>query len=225
MAAPIRIAALYGSPRREGNTARLTAAAVAGAREAGAEVEELRLRDLKISPCLEIYGCKKDGRCIIRDDFNDICDRLLACDGYILSTPVFFYTVSAHTKIFMDRFQSRWVKKYWLEGESSRAGAGGAGRLGLLIAAGATKGKRLFDGIELTTRYFFDTLDAKLWRSLGYRELDEADDILSHPDYLAAARGAGAELVAALARNVMENERPAAAERSRSAAAPQGEKA
>jgi multimeric flavodoxin WrbA len=203
MAVPIRIAALYGSPRRNGNTARLAAAAVVGAREAGAEVEELRLRELELSPCLEIYGCKKDGRCVIRDEFNSICDRLLACDGYILATPVFFYTVSAHTKIFMDRFQCRWVKKYWLDGEPP--GAGGYRRLGLLIAAGATKGKRLFDGIELTARYFFDTLDAELWRTLGYRGLDGADDIIGRPEYLAEARAAGGGLIAALLARREEN--------------------
>jgi len=51
--------AIYGSPRRRGNTATLLNAAVEGARDAGAGVETVVLRDLKISPCLEIYGCKK----------------------------------------------------------------------------------------------------------------------------------------------------------------------
>ncbi|MFW6081316.1 MAG: flavodoxin family protein, partial [Desulfosalsimonas sp.] len=54
-----RIVALYGSPRRKGNTATLLSEAVAGARQNGAEVEEIVLRDLSISPCLEIYGCKQ----------------------------------------------------------------------------------------------------------------------------------------------------------------------
>ncbi len=66
------ILALYGSPRREGNTAVLLKKAVQGARKAGARVEEVVLRDLKLSPCLEIYGCKKTGRCVIEDDFQDL---------------------------------------------------------------------------------------------------------------------------------------------------------
>ena len=79
--------------------------------KAGADVGEIVLRDLKMSPCLEIYGCKKTGRCVIRDDFQAVYDQLLACDGIMLASPIMFYTVSAHTKILMDRCQSLWVKK------------------------------------------------------------------------------------------------------------------
>ncbi|GAI98813.1 unnamed protein product, partial [marine sediment metagenome] len=49
------IVAIYGSPRRKGNTATLLKKTIEGARDSGAEVEEIVLRDLKISPCLEIY--------------------------------------------------------------------------------------------------------------------------------------------------------------------------
>ena len=81
----MKILAIYGSPRREGNTSLLLKQAVAGARKAGAEVEEVVLRDLRMSPCLELYGCKKDGRCIIRDDFQLVYDKLLACQALMLA--------------------------------------------------------------------------------------------------------------------------------------------
>ena len=70
-----RVVAIYGSPRREGNTALLLREAVQGAREMGADVEEVVLRDLKMSPCMEIYGCKNAGRCAINDDFQKVYDR------------------------------------------------------------------------------------------------------------------------------------------------------
>ncbi|MEJ2695730.1 MAG: flavodoxin family protein [Candidatus Sulfobium sp.] len=189
----VDILAIYGSPRREGNTSLLLMQAVKGAREAGAKVEEVFLRDLRMSPCLEIYGCKKTGRCVIRDDFQGLYDRILACDGIFLASPVFFYSVSAHTKIFMDRCQSLWVKKYLLEkaGNSVRKPV----RKGLFISAGATKGRKLFDGMLLSVRYFFDAFDTELWRSLLYRGLDEEGDVLKHPEYLAEAFDAGREFV------------------------------
>ena len=109
------IVAVYGSPRRKGNTATLLKKTVEGARDAGAQVEEIVLRDLKMSPCLEIYGCNKAGECRLKDDFQQARDHILACQGLMLASPVFFYTVSAHTKILMDRFQSLWVKKYWID--------------------------------------------------------------------------------------------------------------
>ena len=104
-----KILAFYGSPRRKGNTSLLLQKAVQGVKESGAEVEEIFLRDLKMSPCLEIYGCKKTGRCVIQDDFQGLYDRILSCQGILLASPIFFYTVSAHTKILMDRCQSLWV--------------------------------------------------------------------------------------------------------------------
>lgn len=191
-----KIAAIYGSPRREGNTAVLLKQAVDGARQAGAEVREIVLRDLKMSPCLEIYGCKKDGQCVIKDDFAEVRQAMLESDGIILASPMFFYTVSAHTKILMDRCQSLWVKKYWID--ETPFGQGEIKRKGMFISVGATKGKKLFDGALLTVKYFLDTLDAELWQSLLYRGLDFEGDALEHPEYLDEARQAGADMAEAL---------------------------
>jgi multimeric flavodoxin WrbA len=197
------IIALYGSPRRKGNTALLLRAAVEGAREQGGEVEEVVLRDLKMSPCLEIYGCRNAGRCAIQDDFQKVYDQILASRGVMLASPVFFYTVSAHTKILMDRCQSLWVKKHWLEEDSPEGGS--PARKGLFISVGATKGKKLFDGTLLTVRYYFEAIDCELWRALTYRGLDFEGDVLEHPEYLEEARQAGRDL----ARTLLEP--PAAA--------------
>ncbi len=188
----MKILAIYGRTRREGNTSLLPLQAVAGARQAGAEVEEVVLRDLRMSPCLELYGCKKDGRCIIRDDFQRLYDQLLACQALMLASPIFFYTVSAHTKILMDRCQSLWVKKYWID--QVPFGQGEIKRKGLFIPAGATGGKRLFDGTLLSIRYFFDVLDMELWHALLHRRLDFEGDVLRHPEYLDEAFQAGEAL-------------------------------
>lgn len=188
------IVALYGSPRRGGNTACLLQETVAGAREAGAEVEEIYLRDLKISPCLEIYQCIKTGECAIKDEFPEVLAKLQQARGIMLASPIFFYTVSAHTKIFMDRCQSLWVNKYWRE--KTPFGDWTEKRRGLFISVGATSGKRLFDGALLTVNYFFDVLDTKLGATLLYRNLDHKGEVLRHPEYLAAAKTAGGELAA-----------------------------
>jgi multimeric flavodoxin WrbA len=59
----MKVLGIYGSPRREGNTELLLRELLRGCREAGAEVEEVLLRDLKITPCLEIYACRQGGKC------------------------------------------------------------------------------------------------------------------------------------------------------------------
>ncbi len=194
----MHILAIYGSPRRKGNTSTLLNRAVEGAEEQGARVEKIVLRDQKISPCLEIYGCKESGRCVIKDDFQTLVDKLVSCDGIMLASPIFFYTVSAHTKILMDRCQSLWVKKYWVEKTPYRKAT--PKRKGLFIAAGATKGKKLFEGTLLTVKYFFDVLDMGLWKSLLYRQLDFEKDVLDHPEYLDEAFETGKAYVEVLAK-------------------------
>lgn len=195
-----QITAIYGSPRRRGNTAQLLKEAVAGALEQGASVNEFILRDEKISPCLEIYGCTKEGKCVIKDDFHKVRDSMLSSEGVMLASPIFFYTVSAHIKIFMDRCQSLWVKKYWIEGVPFNQWQ--TKRKGLFISAGATKGKKLFDGALLTVKYFFDVIDASLWKSLLYRGLDFENDVLQHPNFLQEARESGAQLVVSLKKGM-----------------------
>jgi multimeric flavodoxin WrbA len=116
-------------------------------------------------------------------------DKILHTQGLILASPVFFYSVSSHTKILMDRFQSLWVKKYWVD--KTPQGQKTNNRSGLFISVGATKGKKLFDGMLLSVRYFFDVLDMELWKALLYRQLDFQDDVLKHPEYLEEAYTAG----------------------------------
>ncbi|MEF8942082.1 MAG: flavodoxin family protein [Desulfohalobiaceae bacterium] len=186
------IVAIYGSPRREGNTSQLLARAVQGARDRGSLVVEYALHDLQLAPCKEIYACKKDGECAIKDDFQTVRDTLLEASGIILASPIFFYSVTGQTKIFMDRFQSLWVKKYLIE--KTPFGQWTPKRKGYFISAGATQGKKLFDGTLLTLKYFFDTVDTELHNTLLCRGLDEPSDVQGYPDLLQRAYDDGADL-------------------------------
>jgi len=195
----IEIAAVYGSPRRKGNTSILLKQAVAGAGKAGAHVTEIVLRDLKMSPCLEIYGCKKDGACVIRDDFKTVESLFQRIDGLILASPIFFYSVSAYTKVLMDRCNSLWVKKYWIE--KKPFGQKHYPHKGLFISVGSTRGKRLFDGAVLSVKYFMDALDMQLWKTLLYRGIETEGQIREHSSALQEAYDAGRDLVQALAKS------------------------
>ena len=191
-----RIVAIYGSPRRPGPTATLLKQSVRGATEAGATVSEFILRDLKMSPCLEIYACKEAGLCAIKDDFGKVRDHLIEAKGIMLASPIFFYTVSAQIKILMDRCQSLWVKKYWIDKVPFRQWT--ATRKGLFISAGATRGKKLFDGALMSVHSFFAVLDTDLWQSLLYRGLDFEGDVHQFPQYMEECYLAGQQLVEAL---------------------------
>jgi multimeric flavodoxin WrbA len=189
---PKNILAVYGSPRKGGNTDLLLRQAVAGALDAGAHVEEIFLRDLAMSPCVEDYGCLEDGRCVIEDDFQGLYDRLSTCSGIMLASPVFFCAVTAHTKILMDRCQSFWVRKNMLG--RSLINDFGDGRKGLFISVAARKSKRNFDGALISVRHFFDALDIELWKSLLFPGVDRAGEIISHSWSLEECRAAGEQL-------------------------------
>lgn len=195
------LVAIYGSPRREGNSSTLLARAVQGVRDTGeCSVQEFYVRDQKISPCLEIYKCQESGECAIQDDFQKIRDEILSAQGLLLASPIFFYSVSAQVKVLMDRFQSLWVRKYWIDRE--QRGGRPFRRRGVFISAGATSGERLFDGALLSVRYFFDVLDMELWDSLLCRGLDGAEDVWERPEYLEKAYHLGRELAASLRLNI-----------------------
>ncbi len=192
----VKICAVFGSPRRKGNTSLLLRKAIEGAGEAGAEVTEIVLRDKKLSPCLEIYGCKNSGKCVIKDDFHEIVEDMLESDGVMLASPIFFYSVSAHTKMLIDRCQSLWMKKYYIDKADRKNWI--PKRKGLFISLGATKGKKLFDGPLLTVKYFYDVLDMTLHKSLLYRGIDLEGEINDYPEYLEEAYKAGRDLVEAI---------------------------
>ncbi|MFW6415376.1 MAG: flavodoxin family protein, partial [Thermodesulfobacteriota bacterium] len=123
-------------------------------------------------------------------------DDMLQSSGIMLASPIFFYTVTAHTKMFMDRFQSLWVKKYWID--ETPFGQWTPTRKCLFISAGATKGKKLFEGALYTMKYFCDTMDMEMRQSLLYRGLDGPRDVQKHPEYLQEARDAGRDLAESL---------------------------
>ena len=185
----MKILGLLGSPRKGGNSELLLDAFLEGAAQGGAEVERIALRELKISPCLEIYHCFKDGACPIKDDMRPLYDKLLAADAVALASPIFFYSVSAQAKAMIDRTQALWARRYVLKHDFP-----GPRRQGVLLAVGATHGKLLFVGARLTAKYFFDAVNVRYAAEILVREVDEKGAILQKPEVLAAAVDLGRRL-------------------------------
>jgi len=187
----MKVLGIMGSPRRQSNTEILLDKALEGAREAGAEVEKVLVSKLKISPCLEIYACLKDGDCAIKDDMQALYEKLLEADHIIFASPIFFYGITSQAKAVIDRCQALWVRRHVLGigKEDKRV------RRGVFISVGATRGKKLFDGAVLTLKYFFDAIGVKYYGDLLIREIDKKGQIKEHPTALEDAFRLGQELV------------------------------
>lgn len=100
----MKIVCLLASPHgKKGNTARLMEEVLKGARQKGASVEIRVLEGGTVLPCRACDRCHVKGRCVQKDDFQQLRDDILAADGLILASPNYINSVSAQLKAFMDR--------------------------------------------------------------------------------------------------------------------------
>lgn len=99
-----RVLGVNGSPRRGGNSDILLQSVLSGAAEAGAETEEIHLREYRFRGCIGCERCRKGGECIgLMDDMQLVYPRIREARGLVLVSPVYSYNVTALMKAFIDR--------------------------------------------------------------------------------------------------------------------------
>ncbi len=129
----MKVLGIMGSPRVGGNSdillnRALAGAEVAGAEVAGAEVEKIILDKKSISGCKDCKKCNETGICVIKDDMLEIHKKILEADAIIHSVPVYFFSMTAQMKAYLDRWcalfdaQWRWQKVYYPKMRGKRIG-------------------------------------------------------------------------------------------------------
>lgn len=99
----MRIIGINSSPHRNGSTSKLLREALRGAREAGAETEEIYLPELNIKYCVGCQMCLANEGCSLKDDINALRGKVLQADGVILGSPTYEMDMNAMMKNFLDR--------------------------------------------------------------------------------------------------------------------------
>lgn len=102
----MKVVAINGSPRKEGNTAKLIKNVFSKLEEEGIETEIIQLGGNPVRGCIGCMKCweNKDNRCIIKNDMiNDCIEKMIEADGIIIGTPTYFADVNAETKALIDR--------------------------------------------------------------------------------------------------------------------------
>jgi multimeric flavodoxin WrbA len=100
-----KVLIVRGSPREKGNSATLAREALLGAREAGAEVEDIYLHGLDIRPCDACDMCEdNEGVCVIEDDMQTLYPKIAQADAIVFASPIYWFTISAQLKLFIDRW-------------------------------------------------------------------------------------------------------------------------
>lgn len=100
-----KVLVVLGSPRKKGNSFILAEQIARGAVAEKAKVETVYLHGLQISACRACMNCqkKRSTGCAIKDDMQDIYPKLVEADAWVIASPVYWFTMSAQTKLFMDR--------------------------------------------------------------------------------------------------------------------------
>ena len=102
----MKIFAVNGSPRkRQGNTERILKPFLEGAREAGADIDLVYLKEKEVKPCLGCNACwlKTPGRCAQKDDMPELLDLMRQCEVAVLASPIYVGGVTGLMKNFLDR--------------------------------------------------------------------------------------------------------------------------
>jgi multimeric flavodoxin WrbA len=110
----VKILAIQSSPNEDGLTAKTAKAVIKGAETEGAAVELVNLNELVIRPCVACDGgwgqCRREGTCVIDDEFQQLRDKIHAADAVVFATPVYWGDLSESTKLFLDRLRRCEVK-------------------------------------------------------------------------------------------------------------------
>jgi len=193
----MKILAFNGSPRKTGGRTDIVLKKfLEGAVHAGAEVETIYLKDINLNPCLGCYVCwlKTPGRCVQKDDWEEIGKKAVASNLMVFATPLYNYTVTSYMKILMERLLPLWepfvVKKKDVCFHPSRYKK--YDPVVLLSVCGFPE-KSQFDGLVQTfQQHFGRLLVGKVLRSASETFFERQDQL---PHILKAIYDAGVEVV------------------------------
>ncbi len=191
----MKIAAIIGSRRKNGNTAHLVKALFAGALAAApeTETESLFLGDFNLQACTGCEGCRKSWDCVIRDDYAEIIGKADMADAIVLASPTYWYSVTSDMKRFIDRSYSliqypsnrhEWIGKY-----------SGSGKLCVSLAVCEQHEESMMGNTLTLLSDFSRDIGLELKDSIAALGFFEAGSIRNAPELLRRAEDAGKNLV------------------------------
>ena len=173
---------ISGSPREGGNTDTLLERALSGAKSKGASVEKIVLNNLNFSPCQECSNVREDGVCTVKDDMQTVYAKIENAGAIILASPIFFGSLSAQTKMMIDRFQCLWLSEYVFKTRAIEKNKTGA-----FICIEASTRKDFFENAKSIVKNFFTVVGAAYKEELLCSGLDKKGAVLKREDCLKKA--------------------------------------
>ncbi len=107
-----KVVILSTSIRPNSNSDILAKEFARGAKENGNEVETVSLVGKELQFCRGCLVCQKTGKCIIKDDANEIAEKVKNADVVVFATPVYYYAMSGQMKTLIDRMNCLFSSNY-----------------------------------------------------------------------------------------------------------------
>lgn len=176
------------SHRRGGNSDRTATLLARGVAEAGGKADVLSIRNHSVMACLACDYCAKaefkqgKARCALgqQDEAYDLFAPMLTARTVFFTSPIYFYHLPSLFKTWIDRSQQFWAAKKlgepWITDLPKRTAHA-------VFHAGRPTGDKLFDGAQVTLKYFLHNFNFTLAEPLIFRGIDGQNDMKTHPDF------------------------------------------
>ncbi len=165
-----KILAIMGSPRKNKNTDAMLDFLLDGVDKEIFSIDKVNLRDQNIGYCTGCDYCGSTGKCVLKDDMQNLYQKIDESDVVVLAAPLYFNSVNGLTKNMIDRSQKYWSLKYSL-GQSYKRGEN---RIGIFLATGgAPYSHQQFDGALPVMDFFFKAINVDYKGNFFVSETDE----------------------------------------------------
>ena len=166
----MRILTISGSPVDGGNVEVLLEQTCKGAESKGATYSSIHLNDLEILPCQACGKSPEPKFCFYADGMGLVYDKLATCDILVLGSPIYFDSLSAQTKLFIDRCNCIRPPGEIKQGDFVLKNGFKKERKGAIVLVGGKRGE--FELALSVLKGFFKWANFRLVDSLIYKHDD-----------------------------------------------------
>lgn len=174
-----KVLIISASNRMHSNSDILAQEVQKGASDAGNDVELVNLKGKNIGFCQGCLACQKTLKCVIKDDMNELVEKVQKADVLVLATPIYYYEMSGQLKTFLDRCNPIYPTEYNF-------------REVYLLAASADDGPKTYDNaVNGLKGWIICFSKARFAGLLAGGGINEPNEIRKHPDLLQRAYDLG----------------------------------
>jgi len=136
----MKVLGISGSPRKDHSTDRLVKEVLSAVE---VDTEFVSLAGMKIGACIACLGCVKDNVCVLKDDMQQLRDKIVGADAYVIGAANYYSMLNGLAHCFLERFyQFR-----------HQEGTAVAGKVGAAVGIGGSNGDVVVENIKTFFQY------------------------------------------------------------------------